>query len=82
LQQSQQEHIPLLKQGLLSNRFAAGWLTGMIAFVLAMTFVPFMQNVLQTTSLNSIQWVMVVAGALLASMWIELVKWLRREQTA
>jgi Ca2+-transporting ATPase len=76
-----QERIPLFKQGLLSNRFAAGWLAGMILLVLAMTFVPFVQGVLQTTGLSGIQWVMVVSGALLASMWMELVKWLRQGQT-
>ena len=47
-----QEQTPLLKQGLLSNRFAAGWLAGMIGLVLAMTLVPAVQSVLQTTSLE------------------------------
>jgi Ca2+-transporting ATPase len=72
-----QEETPLLKQGLFSNRFAAGWLVGMILFVLAMTMVPFVQSVLQTTGLSTVQWEMVIVGALLASMWMELVKWLR-----
>lgn len=77
-----QEKTPLLKQGLFSNRFAAGWLVGMIFFILAMTFVPFVQGVLQTTGLNGIQWAMVVMGALLASMWMEIAKWLRLAQSA
>ena len=72
-----QEQTPLLKQGLLSNRFAAGWLAGMIGLVLAMTLVPAVQSVLQTTPLSGVQWLMVVAGAILASGWIEVVKWLR-----
>jgi Ca2+-transporting ATPase len=72
-----QEKVPLFKQGLLSNRFAAGWLVGMIAFVLAMTLNPFAQSVLQTTGLSTVQWGMVIAGALLASMWIEVLKWTR-----
>jgi len=72
-----QENVPLFKQGLLSNRFAAGWMVGMIVFVLAMTFVPFVQTVLQTTGLSGLQWTMIIAGALLASMWMELAKWLR-----
>lgn len=77
-----QEKTPLLTQGLFSNRFAAGWLVAMILFVLAMTFVPFVQGVLQTIGLSGIQWALVIAGALLASMWMELVKWLRPGQTA
>jgi len=76
-----QEEVPLLQQGLLSNHFAAGWLVGMIIFVLAMTFIPFVQGVLQTTALSSVQWAMVIAGALLASIWIEVLKWLRLGQT-
>jgi Ca2+-transporting ATPase len=75
-----QEKLPLFRQGLFSNRFAAGWLAGMIGLVLAMTFVPVVQNVLQTTGLSGVQWLMVAAGALLASMWLELVKWLRPGQ--
>jgi Ca2+-transporting ATPase len=70
-----QETTPLLKQGLLSNRFAIGWLLGMIALVLAMTLVPAVQSILGTTGLSAAQWIMVVGGALLASMWIEVVKW-------
>lgn len=72
-----QETLPLFKQGLLSNRFAAGWLVGMIGFVLAMTLLPFAQSVLQTTGLSGLQWGMVIGGALLASMWMEGLKWLR-----
>jgi P-type Ca2+ transporter type 2C len=73
-----QETVPLLKQGLLSNRFGAGWLAGMIALVLLMTQVPFVQQVLQTTDLTGVQWLWVVLGALLGSMWLEILKWLRR----
>lgn len=76
-----QEKTPLLKQGLFSNRFAAGWLVGMILFVLAMTFVPFVQGVLQTTWLSGVQWAIVIIGALLASMGMEIAKWLQLAQT-
>jgi len=72
-----QEKVPLLKQGVFSNLFAAGWLIGMITLVLAMTFVPFVQSVFQTTRIDGLQWVLVIAGALLASMWMELFKFLR-----
>jgi Ca2+-transporting ATPase len=66
-----QRQTPLLKQGLLSNRFAAGWLAGMVLLVLAMTFVQPVRSVLGTTPLSGVQWLGTVAGALLASGWIE-----------
>lgn len=74
-----QEKVPLFKQGLFSNHFAAGWLAGMVFLVLAMTFLSPVQSILHTTALSGLQWIMVVAGSLLASMWIELKKWLQKE---
>ncbi len=76
-----QERVPLLEQGLFSNRFAAGWLAGMIALVLAMTLIPAVGDVLDTTPLTAAQWAMVVGGAMLASGWIEVRKWVRRGRT-
>lgn len=73
-----QERVPLLEQGLLGNRTAAGWLAGMIALVVAMTFIPGVDNVLNTTPLSVAQWAMVVPGAIVASGWIEVYKWVRR----
>ena len=73
-----QERVPLLRQGLLSNRFAAGWLAGMVVLVLGMTFVPAVQAVLETSSLTLAQWVAVIAGAVLSSAWIEARKWVVR----
>lgn len=70
----------LLEQGLLSNKFAAGWLLGMIVFVLAMTFVPPVRTMLNTTPLSGIQWAMVMVGSILASSWLEVRKWVRRTQ--
>jgi Ca2+-transporting ATPase len=75
-----QEHVPLLEQGILSNRFGAAWLLGMIALVLAMTHIPGVMAVLSTTPLRSAQWAMVIAGAVFASGWIELCKWARRQR--
>ena len=72
-----QRRTPLLVQGLLANRFAAGWLVGMIALVLAMTLLEPVRSVLHTTALSGGQWLAVVAGALLASAWMEAAKWVR-----
>ncbi len=73
-----QRRIPLFKRGLLGNRFAVGWLAGMIALVLAMTLVPWVRDVLNTTALTPAQWGLVVAGALLGSIWMEVLKWMQR----
>ncbi|MHB9031880.1 MAG: HAD-IC family P-type ATPase [Anaerolineae bacterium] len=70
-----QRRTPLLKQGRLSNRFGFGWLLGMLALVLAMSLVPFVQQVLQTTGLSLTQWLLVAEGALLGGMWLEVRKW-------
>jgi P-type Ca2+ transporter type 2C len=71
-----QRRRPLLRQGLLANRFAAGWLLGMVALVLVMTLAAPVRAVLKTTPLSGLQWLGVVAGALLASGWMEVRKWL------
>lgn len=73
-----QTHTPLIRQGLLTNRFGAGWLLGMVALVLTMTLIPGFQDTLNTTMLNGVQWVMVIAGAILASAWIEVRKLVAR----
>jgi P-type Ca2+ transporter type 2C len=75
-----QEITPLFQQGLFSNKFAAGWLLGMIVLVFAMTSIPFVQGVLQTTALDGFQWLMVITGALLAGMWIELYKIIKQRK--
>lgn len=72
-----QEETPLFKQGLFSNKFAIGWLFGMILFVLLMTQWSQARSVLGTTGLSAVQWVVVVGGALVASMWMEAEKWMR-----
>lgn len=69
-----QRRTPLIRQGLLANRFAFGWLVGMILLVLAMTSVGPVRNLLHTTQLSSIQWLGVVLGSLLASSWLEVLK--------
>ena len=72
-----QEKIPLFRQGLFSNRFAIGWLVGMILLVFAMTHWNFAQTVLGTSGLLPLQWTFVIAGSILASIWMEVIKWIR-----
>lgn len=69
-----QRRRPLLQQGLLANRFAFGWLVGMILLVLAMTFLEPVRSLLKTTPLSGIQWLGVVVGSVAAGGWMEIVK--------
>jgi Ca2+-transporting ATPase len=69
-----QERTSLLRRGLLANRFAAGWLAGMVAPVLAMVTVPVVRQAHQTTSLSAAQWAIVLAGAAVGGGWLELLK--------
>jgi Ca2+-transporting ATPase len=69
-----QRRTPLLRQGLLANRFAFAWLVGMVALVLGITLIEPVRTVLKTTTLSGLQWLGAVAGALLASGWMELWK--------
>jgi Ca2+-transporting ATPase len=72
-----QRRTPLFQQGLLANRFAFGWLVGMILLVLAMTLVAPVRSLLKTTTLSGIQWLGVVLGSVAASGWMEVVKAIR-----
>lgn len=69
-----QNQTPLLKFGILTNRIGAGWLAGMVVMVLAMTLVPSLYAILNTTFLPPVLWVMVIGGAILASGWIEIFR--------
>ena len=71
-----QERVPLARQGILSNRFGALWLTGMIALALAVTNVPAIYPLLKTTSLPLSVWGAIVIVVLASTCWIEIKKWL------
>jgi nitrate/nitrite transporter NarK len=49
----------------------------MIILVISMTQWDWLQMVLRTTNLTTVQWVMVVTGAIFASSWMEAQKWFR-----
>ncbi len=73
-----QERISLFERGLFANRFATGWLAGMIALVLALNYLPFVRTALQTQPLAPAQWALVLGGALVGGGWLELLKPLAR----
>jgi Ca2+-transporting ATPase len=70
-----QERRPLLRQGLLANRFGAGWLLGMIGLTMAMSAVPVLREALKTTALPWHVWAVIVGTIVVSTCWIELKKW-------
>jgi Ca2+-transporting ATPase len=72
-----QEKLPLLKQGVFSNRFATGWLLGMVGLSLAMTTIPQLYAYLHTTALPLRVWGGILLAIVAATSWIEVGKILR-----
>lgn len=73
-----QKHLPLIKQGLLSNTFAVIWLGAMIFLSVAITTVPTIHPYLSTTWLPLHVWLMIIAITISTTCWIEIRKLLFR----
>lgn len=71
-----QEKLPLLRQGLLANRFGALWLGGMILLATVISNLPAMFPILQTTWLSLADMVIIDVVVILSTCWIEVKKWL------
>ena len=69
-----QEKLPLLRQGIFSNRFGIAWLFGMAALSLVITLIPFVHPYLHTTSLSLGIWIFILVVVLSSTWWIELIK--------
>jgi len=69
-----QEKLPLLKQGIFSNRFGTFWLVGMILFSLIITTVPFIRPYLHTSPLPLKVWLVILAIVFSSTWWIEAWK--------
>ena len=74
-----QEKLPLLKQGLFSNRFGILWLAGMVVLSLVITTVPFIRPYLHTSPLSSKVWLVILAVVFSSTWWIEASKTLGRK---
>jgi len=72
-----QEKLPLLKQGILSNRFGFLWLLGMSALTILITGVPAVSSYTKTTSLPLPVWVEILSVAFASTFWLEAMKWIR-----
>ena len=69
-----QEKLPLLRQGIFSNRFGFFWLTGVVIFSLVITTIPFVYPYLHTTSLSLYIWLIILEVVFAATWWIEVSK--------
>jgi len=74
-----QEKLPLLKQGLFSNRFGILWLAGMVVLSLVITTVPFVRPYLHTSPLPPKVWLVILAVVFSSTWWIEASKILGRK---
>lgn len=74
------ESEPLLKRGLFSNRVMVLWAVTAIGMLLAVTAIPFLQTLVKTTWINMIDWARVIIASFLATAWIDVAKYARRER--
>ena len=72
-----QERLSLFKQGVFSNRFATGWLLGMVGLSVAMTSIPQLHPYLHTTGLPLPVWGVILLAIVASTSWIEVGKILR-----
>jgi Ca2+-transporting ATPase len=68
------ERVPLIKEGLLSNKVMLLWALLVFATLLIGTSLPFIQTAIQITGLNFQDWALVIAVAFVATFWMELKK--------
>jgi Ca2+-transporting ATPase len=73
-----QERLPLLRQGIFSNRFATGWLLAMIGLSVTMTNVPMLREALKTEVMSWPVWTLIILTAIACTWWIEMSKWIRK----
>ncbi|WP_292389598.1 cation-translocating P-type ATPase [Methanosarcina sp. UBA5] len=74
-----QRKLPLLKQGIFSNRFASLWLAGMIVLTVTMTNIPVVFPYLKTTFLPFSVWGIILIMVIVTTFWIEVKKMIRME---
>ncbi len=68
---------PLFRLGFFSNRLMIIWGAATIVFVLCVSFIPGVQNLLKTVTLTPGEWILVIGMAFVGTFWIEVLKLLR-----
>ncbi|QIG38460.1 cation-translocating P-type ATPase [Microbacterium sp. 4R-513] len=61
---------------------AIKWLSIPIALTVAAVELPFLQNLILTTSLNGEQWLIAIGLSLVVPLFVEVEKWIRRRRIA
>ena len=72
------EREPLIKEGLLSNKFMLLWALLVFVTLLVGTSLPFIQSSLQITGLMWQDWALVIAVSFVATFWMEVKKILQK----
>jgi Ca2+-transporting ATPase len=70
--------VPLLKQGVFSNRFGAFWLLSMVVLTISITSVTAVFPYIKTTSLPLLIWLEILLIAVASTFWIEVKKLLMK----
>lgn len=73
-----QEKVPLLKQGLFSNKFGTIWLFGMISLAITITSAAPLHTYLKTSTLTVQLWAAILITTFTSTFWIEAVKWMKK----
>jgi Ca2+-transporting ATPase len=71
------EREPLFRLGFFSNRLMIIWGAATLIFVLCVSFIPGIQNLLKTVTLTPGEWILVIGIAFVGTFWIEVLKLLR-----
>ena len=67
---------PLLRVGLMSNRVIAGWGLGVAIVLVLIAVVPAAQTFTRTTTLQGLDWALVIGAAAAGTLWNEAAKWI------
>jgi len=75
------ENVPLVKQGVFSNRVMLLWAVLAVAVLVVGTNLVFVQDALQITSLSLQYWALVIGVSFAATFWMEIKKILQRSNS-
>lgn len=71
------EREAVLRLGVLRNRVMLWWAAATLLFALAVTLIPAVQTLVNTTTLSLGTWGLILGAAVIGTCWIEGLKWLR-----
>lgn len=77
-----QDRLPLLQQGISSNKFGLFWLISMVLMSLSITMIPALFPFLHTTVLPTTLWIAILIIIFSTTFWIEIAKNVRKESIA